>query len=138
VKTQKPSAARLLILAHWFERWGSVFQAQRITKELIDVYAEALSDLSPEQLETGCCEVTRSALQFPKPAEIRAALRRVEGLACTRPKYLDEPIPPESERWTVEARADSDKVRAKLGLPPSESSPDAKVESEEASKKEKS
>jgi len=122
----------------WLEKWSAIFPSHLITKELVAGYAETLSDLSSKQLDAACREVTRSAEQFPKPAEIRAALRRVEGLACTRPEYLDEPIPSESERWTPEARADSDKVRAKLGLPPSESSPDAAVESEEASEKEKS
>ena len=37
------------------------------------VYAEALDDLSLEELEFGCREATRTAEQFPKPGHIRKA-----------------------------------------------------------------
>lgn len=37
-------------------------------------YAEALDDLSPEELEIGCREASRTAEQFPKPGHIRKAL----------------------------------------------------------------
>jgi hypothetical protein len=38
-------------------------------------YLEALSDLTPEQLEEACREATRTAEQFPKPGHIRNAVR---------------------------------------------------------------
>jgi hypothetical protein len=41
-------------------------------------YAEALDDLSIEQIEKGCREATRNAEQFPKPGHIRKALEAVE------------------------------------------------------------
>jgi hypothetical protein len=34
-------------------------------------YAEALDDLSPEQIDSGCREAARTAEQFPKPGHIR-------------------------------------------------------------------
>jgi len=94
-----------------------MFPAHPIAKSLVACYAEALSDLTPEQLETACREATRSAEQFPKPAHIRGALRRVEGLARTRPEYLDEPRLSPQERWTDEEVKRSNELRKKLRLP---------------------
>jgi hypothetical protein len=65
-----------------------------------------------------CLEATKLADRFPTPSQIRAALKRLEGVPSTRPDYLDEAIAPESERWTEETRAFSNEARAKLGLPP--------------------
>ena len=116
-KTRKPSAMLMRKLTIWFEKWTDMFPAHPIAKSLVSSYADALSDLSPEQLDTGCREVTCTAELFPKPAQIRAALRRVEGLARTRPEYLDEPRLSPQERWTDEEVKRSNEQRKRLGLP---------------------
>lgn len=37
-------------------------------------YVEALDDLTPDELDAGCREATRTAEQFPKPGHIRKGL----------------------------------------------------------------
>lgn len=39
----------------------------------METYLEAFDDFSPEKLEYGCRESTRTAKQFPKPGHIREA-----------------------------------------------------------------
>ena len=93
-----------------------MFPAHPVTKALINAYIESLGDLSAEQMEAACRQVTKLAEQFPKPAHIRAALKRLQDFQRSRPAYLDEPIPPESERWGPEQQEASDKLRKLLGL----------------------
>jgi hypothetical protein len=102
------------------KKWAATFPAHAVTDTQIGTYADVLGDLSPEELNAACREATKSAEQFPKPAHIRAALKRLEVIPRTRPAYLDEPILSASERWTEETREASDRLRAQLGLPPAE------------------
>jgi hypothetical protein len=68
-------------------------------------------------LHAACEEADRHAEVFPKPGHIRAALKRLETVPSTRPEYLDERPLPASQRWTQEEVDNSNKERAKLGLP---------------------
>lgn len=44
------------------------------------VYLEALSDLTPSQIERGCWEAQKTMEQFPKPGHIREGLARAARL----------------------------------------------------------
>jgi hypothetical protein len=114
---RKPSAKFVLKLASWIEEWAAIFPSHPI-KGLVAYYSEAMCDLSLEQLDAACLEVTRTVEQFPKPGQIRAALRRIESVPLTRPEYLDEPRLSPQERWTEEEVKLSNALRKKLGLPP--------------------
>jgi hypothetical protein len=114
-----PLARFVNSLTQWIRKWADTFPSHAITEIQIGTYIEALSDLTEAQLEAACREVTKSAEQFPKPAHIRAALRRLEAVPRSRPNYLDEPVLPASERWGEEEQSASDKLRAQIGLRPS-------------------
>ena len=61
------------------------------------LYLEALESLSVNELEIGCAEVVKTALTFPKPAEIISAAHahapNESFLGPGRPAYLNEPVP---------------------------------------------
>lgn len=93
-ESRKTYLAKLaLVLTRWFQKWGDAFPSHEVTKLQMGTYLEALDDLTPDELDIGCREATRTAEQFPKPGHIRSALytcfhgaQRLE-----RPAYLDEP-----------------------------------------------
>lgn len=62
------------VLGEYFQKWSKVFPNQPTGAAALAVYLEALSDLSPEQIEDGCAEATKTAEQFPKPGHIRHAV----------------------------------------------------------------
>jgi hypothetical protein len=97
-------------------KWADTFPSHVVTKLQIATYAEALADLAPGELDAACRLATRNATQFPKPGDIRNALKQLDNIPRTRPAYLDEPIAPESERWTEEEQRASDQLRQKLGI----------------------
>jgi len=73
-ESQRRQLARCAdVLATWFEKWSAAFPTHEVSTFQIAVYAEALDDLSPEKLEFGCREATRTAEQFPKPGHVRRA-----------------------------------------------------------------
>ncbi len=54
-------------------KWFAVFQEhyrQELSPELFEIYARALCDLSPGELERACLTLLRSSKFFPKVAEI--------------------------------------------------------------------
>jgi hypothetical protein len=59
------------VLTRWFEKWRPVYPTHPVTKRQIAAYAEALDDMTPEQIDIGCREAGRSAENFPKPGHIR-------------------------------------------------------------------
>ena len=59
------------VLAKYFEKWSRLPGSNQVSKGQIVIYAEALADLSPEALEYGCMEATRTAERFPWPGHIR-------------------------------------------------------------------
>ena len=88
------------VLTSHFNKWRAVFPAHEVSQEQMSVYLEALSDLSLEELETGCREVLKTAMNFPKPAEIILAARAArEEQRHERPSYLDEPTNSEKPGW---------------------------------------
>ena len=58
-----------------------------MSKKQIAVYAEALIDLSPEMLEYGCEQATRTAERFPWPGHIRKAAEQYHS-PVDRSEYL--------------------------------------------------
>jgi hypothetical protein len=59
---------------------------------------EALSDLSPEQIDAGCENAIKTAEQFPKPGHIRAAV------PFDRTIFLGPPLLEYAETLTAEER----------------------------------
>jgi hypothetical protein len=67
------------VLTEWLRKWARLHsigrnQAIELTEEDFAIYAEALSDLSPEQLDAACLKAGQTCQFFPKPADIRAQL----------------------------------------------------------------
>ena len=94
----------------YFSKWRVVFPTHEVSKEQMAVYLEVLSDLSLEELETGCREVLKRAMNFPKPAEIIQAAKAARNeQRYERPDYLDEPANAEKPEWRemIEATARS-------------------------------
>ena len=104
------------VLSRHFRKWAMIFPNHPATKETVAFYLEALSDLTPEQIDLGCAQAIKTAEQFPKPGHIRAAVPVVHEmfLGPRRPKYLDEPPTSEAER--MDALEFSSKLREKLKL----------------------
>lgn len=119
---EKRRLARLgNVLSRYFEKWMAVFQTHEVTKIQMAVYLEAVKDLSVGELEDGCREVIKTALTFPKPAEIieaakHQAKRSGEFLG---PKMIEYPEITEEEREAAIAEnADATaKLKAQLGKP---------------------
>jgi hypothetical protein len=89
----------------------------------VAIYVEALSDLTPDQIEAGCAEATRIAEQFPKPGHIRAAVPPLHYTFLGLPQ-LTYPVIPQEER--EEALAFSAAVRERLQIVPKQSVPPKK------------
>lgn len=86
------------VLSSWIKKWTDLFPSHEVTQTQILTYIEALDDLTPEQINIGCREATRTAEQFPKPGHIRKAyLQSNDEQRHERPDYLDE-IPSEEEQ----------------------------------------
>lgn len=64
-------------------------------------YVEGLKDLRPDQIEFACNRALKECMRMPVVADIRQRLFIGEAMSG-KPAYLDEPIGPESERWTAE------------------------------------
>ena len=86
----------------------------------IAVYLEALDDLTPEQIDRGCREATRTAEQLPKPGHIRAGLKAIGAQQSQQvflgPQLLAYPRISQEER--DEALARSEELRKRLGSAP--------------------
>lgn len=81
------------------------------------IYLEALQSLSLNELEVGCAEVIKTALNFPKPAEIISAAHSYtaeEYLGLGRPAYLNEPVPIRSKEEQEECAKYSAALRKTL------------------------
>lgn len=81
----------------------------------IAVYAEALKDLSPEVLEFGCAEASKTMERFPWPGHIRAGARMYRGAEYLGPALLE--YPPITEEERAEALKVSEALKKKLGIP---------------------
>ena len=55
------------------KKWSHAFPTHPVSEKQILVYVEALDDMTPDELEFGCREATRTAEQLPKPGHIRTA-----------------------------------------------------------------
>jgi hypothetical protein len=98
------------ILTRWFAKWLAVFPNHPITKMQTAVYLEALSDLSPDQLEMACLAATQRAEQFPKPGHIRNAVQIDRSGEFLGPPLLEYPEISQEERDAAVAEC-----RAQLG-----------------------
>lgn len=112
------SAKSMSVLKPWLAKWSALFPTHEVTKLQVVAILEALDDLTPQELETGCREATRVATQFPKPGHIREALcrSRIEEIPRTRPTYLDDPLPERTKEDLKAAEEYSAKLRATLAV----------------------
>lgn len=62
------------VLSKYFQRWSLLSPNQPTGRAPLMVYLEALSDLTPNQIEIGCREAEKLAERFPWPGHIRKAL----------------------------------------------------------------
>jgi hypothetical protein len=81
----------------------------------IAVYAEALKDLSPEVLEFGCAEASKTMERFPWPGHIRAGAKMYRGAEYLGPPLLE--YPPITQEERAEALKFSEALKKKLGIP---------------------
>jgi hypothetical protein len=79
VNRQRLSSQRTIVLVRWFKTWMDMFPSHQITQNQMNGYLEALDDLTPEQIDVGCREASRTTEVFPKPAHIRAAMHTYYG-----------------------------------------------------------
>ena len=115
---RKRFAESTKVLTSWFQKWNHAFPSHGVTELQIAVYVEALDDLSPEQIDRGCREATRTAEQLPKPGHIRTALLNAE--AESRFVGLGLPLlayPEISQEERDEALKFSEELKKKLGPP---------------------
>jgi hypothetical protein len=106
------------VLAKWFEKWVALPGSNQVSKVQLAVYAEALIDLSPEAIEFGCAEATRTAERFPWPGHIRAGAM---GYRESRTEYLGPPLieyPPITDEERAEGLKFSEALKKKLAIPP--------------------
>jgi hypothetical protein len=91
------------ILTRWFAKWSAVFPNHPVSKLQTATYAEALGDLTAEQLEYGCKYASREMEQFPKPGHIRAHAEKFN----PNREYLGPPLEwnPELEHERLERKA---------------------------------
>ncbi len=85
------------VLSKFFRKWAVIFPNHPTGAQAVAFYLEALSDLTPEQLETGCTEAIQTAEQFPKPGHIRAAVPVLHS-AFLGPPMLTYPEVSEEDR----------------------------------------
>lgn len=85
------------VLSKYFRSWARGFPNQPIGRDTVAFYLEALSDLSPEQIESGCREAIKTAEVFPKPGHIRSAIPFDETLFLG-PRQLTYPEVTQQER----------------------------------------
>ena len=76
------------ILTRWFTKWSACFPNHPVSKLQIATYAEALVDLTLDQLEHGCKCASQEMEQFPKPGHIRKC---AEEMAREFEEYLGPP-----------------------------------------------
>jgi len=90
------------ILTRWFAKWSAVFPNHPVSKLQTATYAEALIDLTAEQLEYGCKEASKNMEQFPKPGHIRKPAENLTN------EYLGPALEwdPELERQRLERKAE--------------------------------
>ena len=62
------------VLGKYFQKWAVIFPNHPTGAVALTLYLEALDDLTPQQIDAGCKEATRTAEQFPKPGHIRRGL----------------------------------------------------------------
>jgi hypothetical protein len=68
------------VLTWYFKDWAVVFPNHLTGSASLKVYLEALSDLTPSQIERGCWEAQKTMEEFPKPGHIRKGLARAARL----------------------------------------------------------
>lgn len=74
------------MLSEWLRRWARLYSLQnsrredlrQLTPEDFALYAEALSNLTIEQLDTACQLATRYCKFFPTPADVLAQVHRAD------------------------------------------------------------
>lgn len=106
------------ILTRWFLKWSAVFPNHPVTKLQTATYAEALIDLSAEQLEHGCKKAGEEMQQFPKPGHIRHG---AADFSAEREDYLGPPqltYPDVTQAERDEAVKYSEALKLALLAPP--------------------
>jgi len=103
------------VLAKYFQKWSVVFPNHPTGGRAVAIYVEALSDLTPDQIEAGCAEAIKTAEQFPKPGHIRAAVPTVQTIFLG-PSQLTYPETTQEERDA--ALEYSAPLRARLAASP--------------------
>ncbi len=119
---KKQLAQSALVLSKWFEKWLDAFPSHGVTTLQQLVYLEALDDLTPNQIELGCREATRTAEVFPKPGHIRNALKKVQSndVQVLGPPLLeyDPPTPEEKAEREEWRRFYADEDKQERSAPP--------------------
>jgi hypothetical protein len=103
------------VLSRFFRKWAVIFPNHPTGGQAVAHYLEALSDLSPDQIESGCAEAIKTAEQFPKPGHIRAAVPVVHGVFLGLPQLS---YPEISKEEREEALKYSAALRAALAKSP--------------------
>lgn len=107
-KAMKQRVAYMSVLLKWLDDWVTLFPNNPVTEKLIQIYADYLSELSPNQLEIACREAGKMATVFPKPGDILAAFN---GLS-----FLEEAPHNGAEYLTITADHPLEIDRAKRAL----------------------
>ena len=105
------------VLTKWFEKWIALPGSNQVSKVQLAVYAEALIDLSPEAIDFGCAEATRTAERFPWPGHIRTGAMAYRE---SRAEYLGPPLleyAEISDEERAEALKFSEALKKKLAIP---------------------
>jgi len=98
VEKRKRLAMCSQVLARYFNDWRVIWPTHEVTKKQLAIYLQLLDGLSLRELEMGCREVGKTALTFPKPAEIIAASRMGLDEPLSGPTLLDYPEISDEER----------------------------------------
>ncbi len=74
------------VLAEWLRKWVRVYsiglrEPIQLAEEDYALYAEALGDLAPDQLDAACRKAGQTCAFFPKPPHIRAQFETVDAAA---------------------------------------------------------
>lgn len=106
------------ILTRWFAKWSACFPNHPVSKLQTATYAEALGDLTAEQLEYGCRRASEDMEQFPKPGHIRK-----HGEALNFNRIYSGPAmewDPQLERERLDRKAEWERLLASGEVKPAE------------------
>ena len=101
------------VLSKFFRKWAVIFPNHPTGGQALALYLEALKDLTPDQIEAGCREASKTAEQFPKPGHIRAAVPAVRSAFLGLPQLTYPRISEEEREEALEYSAALREVLAK-------------------------